>query len=550
MLSSKLHIKHFQLTSKAFWLYSPISILAFPVSLLVSNPGSSILVLTFTGIVITLGAYLIYMLLTNLLNLLRSENVILRLITLLIVSATTGAIRGILFFEAVKILNLAEPSNFTNRIYSSIFTTLFWLPLANYVINISDEFKYRYQSALRIFLQRNSLNSNISQNNLVQLGNLELNLKQSVEGYLGKSDSETFRKLSSTLVQQINEEIRPLSQRIWIQNLAQFPAVKYGQLLKDSIKLLDYSKTKFYLAISALALLSNFSLRSFTESIWRCATFLVAIFVIQKIYEIFIEQESIGSKNVLFLVSIGLVPVYLSEYLAIYAGYSGDWLATTLITPVAPAVIIILSLTRLAQKDRDDIVNMLEQSSNKNLSEPLSANNHEGSSLASYLHNTLQSELLALSKQLEDAAENNNPVKSAELLKKVSDLVNRSMVEDFEKYSKLPLQRLESVISSWNGILNIDVQIDEVHFQDDRRNGIIVQTIEEVATNVWRHDKASELQISAQKNGSNLKLIFQSNGKEKLKTTKGVGSAWLDQIAVTPWSIEKNSIGTLLIIEI
>jgi hypothetical protein len=123
-------------------------------------------------------------------------------------------------------------------------------------------------------------------------------------------------------------------------------------------------------------------------------------------------------------------------------------------------------------------------------------------------------------------------------------------IHDYKQFADSPLERLDVVIESWRGILDIHIEIPKEFLSENRKNSTIVQTIEEVATNISRYDIASELIVSAQAKGEGIILTFQSNGSGKLVKSKGSGTAWLNQIARSEWSIEKNRIGTILTIEI
>ena len=210
----------------------------------------------------------------------------------------------------------------------------------------------------------------------------------------------------------------------------------------------------------------------------------------------------------------------------------------------------VLALLNLAQLDRKMIIETLHNS--KQVSE-LTLKGEieiEGAHIASYLHNTLQSELLALSKQLEVAAEEQDPYRSAELLKKVTYRVNRSLADDYKLFSESPLERLKTVIESWKGILDITIDLPEDLMAENRKNSTLVQTIEEVATNISRYDVATKLHVSVKVKNSGMIITFQSNGSGKLVKSRGSGTTWLNRIALSEWSIEKNKTGTYLSIEI
>lgn len=547
-------LQNSRLSKQGFWLYSPISILGYPVSILVSDENAKPFLALLGGVLLTAFTYLAYLALLKLVSkfLLNPTT---QLNVFFSVSIITGVFRGVSFYLLVDILGQNQPSGLLNRVLSSTFTTLFWLSLSNYVISISKSFRYQYQGALHQYLLGTHGRSStvpLSVDNKEILDNLQARLSSSVEKYLLADDADSFRSLSGVLTQQINDQIRPLSKRIFIRNLSEFPMVRHQQLLKDALKNLEFSWLWFYFVITLLAAFSNLSIRTPAESFWRTLTFLLPLTLIHLTFHL-LKKNNPDSKPILsitFLITVGVLPVAISEYLVHLIGYSGNWLATFTISPVAPTVIYVLTLLKLAKQDRQVIINALEKSSLSPNSILKSEKSIERASIATYLHNTLQSELLALSRQLEIAANENNPQRSAELLEQVSSRVNRSIASDYELFTQSPLDRLGSVVESWRGILDISVDFPDSLRGSTRRNSIIVQAIEEVATNISRYDVAGKLWVSVAKKEQGLLITFQSDGQGKLIKSKGGGTAWLNQVAISEWSITKNEIGTLLTFEI
>lgn len=542
------------LSLQGFLLYSPISVLGFPVSVLIANENASLIITFFYGVLLTLITFLIYLLQILFINKFVSNYSIL-FILFISVPVVAGLFRGYLFFVMVETLDLVQPSNLTNRLISSTLTTLFWLTLANYVMAVSRKFLFQYQSALNQYLRQlknSNKSTSLSVQNASMLNSVQLNLSASVEAYIGKSDPASFRKLSAVLVQQINDQIRPLSRRIWIKELSQFPTIRFWQLLKDSIKSLSFSWRKFILLITGLSVLGNLAIRSTDETFWRTFSFLITISLIRVIYDRirFLPQIQKTLFNLILLLMFGLLPVLVSEYFVDSIGYSGNWSATLIISPVAPVLMLILTLLRLANQDRNMILEILRNSSIVLPEDNPADLEIESASVASYLHNSLQSELLALSKQLEEAAKNPDSSRSAELLQRVSSTVNRSITDDFVRFNESPKDRLQAVIDSWLGILEIQVNFSIDLLSNNEKASIIVQTIEEVATNVSRYDNATVLSVSAEFKQNSVVLNLQSNGIGKLKRSKGFGTAWFNQVALSQWKIIKNETGSLLIIEL
>jgi hypothetical protein len=550
MLRFKLQTfkENISLSIPAFILYSPISILSFPVTVLVVNPGASFLVLAASGLALTVVIFACYLPFIWIDSRISSDSYAFKFANFLITATVVGAIRGYFFYQTVDALDLNHPGDLLNRILASTATTVFWLCTANILINFSRAFRSRYEKSLKKFIERNlSIIPSLlpSAQSASELTILQEELSKSLTSRLEDGDAQNLREVAELLKSKINLQLRPLSRRIWLRSLNEYPRIRYGQMFKDSINFLDFSKPIFISAILFLALLSNLSIRALTESLLRTAIFLALVLVIMSLSKI-----RPFTNNYFYLATIGIVPVIGSEYTALLLGYSGSWAATLLITLVAPVLIIVLSLFNLSLRDHGLIIELLESYEIHKIPNTSKSFDVGERHLASFLHNSLQSELLAIAGQLEEAAVSNDREKSAEILQRVSSLINRSFIDDFQKFAESPLERLETVRKSWSGILEIEIDIPEAALAFSARNASLVQTIEEFAANSYRHGKAMQITVVAVENSIGLHLTLKSNGSKKVSTKRGLGSEWLDQIAIGSWKMQSNLTGTSLEITI
>ncbi|MEY3387640.1 MAG: hypothetical protein RI944_413 [Actinomycetota bacterium] len=543
--------KNSRLTSNGFLIYSPISILGFPVSVLIVNPKTNFLIAFLGGLLLTIVTYLFYLILILLMKRNKSSE-LLSLYLFFLIPTLTGTFRGIIFYNLIYIFELTQPSGLLNRITSSTLTTLFWLAFSNYIVNISRNFTLQYQSALHQYLlgrRKQFSNAQLSEENLAVLENLQNRLKVSVQNFLDKNDPSAFRSLSSVLIDQINDQIRPLSRRIFVRSFSELPVFKYKQLLKDSLQTLDFSWKTFFGIILILSLSSNLVTRGILETILRTSIFLIPLFLLLLVLNTFKSKNSIYL-NLILLIFLGVIPIFTSEYLIHVLGYGGSWIATAAIMPIVPVLIYVLSLQRLTQKDRDLVIEKLLESAEVNQNSLPGEFELESASIASYLHNSLQSELLALSRQLELAAEKMDPVTSSKLMERISNRVNRNLAEDFQLFADSSFNRLDAVIESWKGILDITIDFPNNLTRESKKFPILVQTIEEVSSNISRYDFATKLRVTAECHDDSILLTFQSDGKGKLVKSRGSGSIWLNRVAISEWTIEKNHKGTQISIEI
>ncbi len=540
--------RKFAISSLGFLLYSPISILAFPVTVLVANPRASYLVLLFFGLVLTFISYLFYLLFIAFYPRVSHFSEKIQAIYSISSSLITGGIRGALFHALVAFLQLEQSGSLLNRVLASSFTTLIWLTASNLMINFIRDFRVKYENALKKLLERSfkySKSSSLSSASKWELKNVQDGLVSTLSTLLGSTHSEDLQKIATSLTTQINLELRPLSKRIWVRSLGEYPIIRFRQMVYDSVKFLDFSHLWFVLIMSALALLNNVFIRGIQESLLRTISYLVVLQLV-----LLARSRTKFRNTTLFLFSIGLIPIVLGEFFANSVGYSGSWVASFLITPVAPAVIVALSLARLVQSDQDLVIDLLQTIQVQHKSATWGGEIVAERQLASFIHNSLQSEFVALAGQLSDAAKSGDSEKVDSIKSKVSELFDRSFLEDFNNFTRSPLSRLRHVQDSWRGILEIDISIPEIYLMDTDRNGLIVQTVEEFAANSFRHGKAKKIKVIGSEGVKGLKLSLWSNSFSSLSANRGFGSEWLDQISISDWSLESDTTGTLLTIEI
>jgi hypothetical protein len=543
----------FQLSTAGFLLFSPISILAYPVSLIVVNPKESAISMTLVGFLITAITYFSYLLITRALQTRSVSSIPLRISFFLLTVTITGAFRGFIFYEAGEILGLQQPSDLPKRIFASAFTTIFWLSSANFIINLTRVFRVKYQSTLNQYLtsQMQFAVQNLEKDSQdLELDDFQADLTESLSKLTTDAGGDTFREISERLIFHINDQLRPLSRRIWLRSLSEYPVINYKGLLIDSIRVLRYSKSAFLFIMAFLAILENSFLRGFGESFWRTISYLIVTLLIHILF----QKIDVGERGLrvvtLFLLAISAIPIYLSEFFVGLLGYQNNYLAASLITPVPAAVIIILSLLDLTQRDRSFLLELLERSGDSLLSHVAPGVDLTQRHLASYLHNSFQSELLALSGQMAAVAISGDKEETASVLQRVAAVASRSLSDDLSKLNERPLERLASVVSSWKNLLEIRIEISDSFMEAHLNKVVFVQTIEEIASNAFRHDKATSLWISAEQGEVGVRLLFQSDGKEPITKSKGMGDSWLNQVSLTPYSIEKNQIGTLISVEI
>ena len=111
--------------------------------------------------------------------------------------------------------------------------------------------------------------------------------------------------------------------------------------------------------------------------------------------------------------------------------------------------------------------------------------------------------------------------------------------------------RLKRIIESWEGIADIQLSLDHMVLKDPSRASLVVQLIQESIANAIRSGHANKIEITGAFAGEAIKIIVTDNGRAPIERSKrGVGSEWIDSIAVTEWTLERSNLGSVLTVEL
>ena len=93
--------------------------------------------------------------------------------------------------------------------------------------------------------------------------------------------------------------------------------------------------------------------------------------------------------------------------------------------------------------------------------------------------------------------------------------------------------------------------VPEIALEDQSRNILLVQIVEEAIANAVRHANANQIRISAEMlEDSRVRFSILNNGISGKEESLGLGSAWLDHHAPNSWSRKKLENGSELIFTI
>ena len=467
----------------------------------------------------------------------------------------TGICRGFVFYGIFELLDYEQPSSLTQRVLNSTLTTVIWLGLANIVVEVNRRYKRKFRAILSQLLVVNLRNSGSAQAGFAVIAHdlalLQTQLQDSYFSVKGASDdSESMRTAAKEIRVQIETALKPLSKRLWLDSMYEYPHLKFLRLIADAIWNLKYP---FFPTIAVLTLSTFVNLApasGATYSIGSGVSLLLSFCLLE-----FLRRRAVtnlpslkSSINLIFVSTIGIFTGFASATVLNLFDGGGSYFLALVLAPYISAIVIVGSAITLALSDRQEILSNLSKGA-KRLTENT---NHslQSSQAASYIHNSLQSELTALAQQFELVAANPNKRQSEIVLEKLNSLIRRSMGEDFSNFLESPESRLDRVLKSWDEIVTLKVNIDRLLFNEASRGVLFVQLVEESLANSVRKGNATEIAIDATFIGSRLEVQIKDNGQFNSENGTGLGTAWIERFAAGEWFITAVEGGTLLKVEL
>lgn len=543
---------NFKLSIKAFLFYIPTSVFAIPLIFWGAFPAAFV-ELVGVGLFVTVLTFCVYWFLLTI-----SESFInrSRLLIGILILLITGFSRGVITFVLFDKLGYQNPASLSGRISNSIWNILIWIGFGSIFIESKRRFTRSYRAALTQILVLKLRSNSMSQSGYGYIADQILQMQLRLKGALEQNTSSSGdlgveQAIADALRRELREELKPLSQQLWMKSAYDPPSLRFASVLKTSITQLNF---RFHLVACIYAgssVLNTIFLVGPSISIAYSSLIYLIFYIVNRTREKIIRKFDRQKEriNLLFVILVGFIVLVGSTFIFDLFGLINFYSAAVLIAPTLSALIVAASFIELAFSDRKTLIEILSRES-KIENENFLAKVNRGNA-ASFLHNSLQSELTALAMHLDAVTKNPDALQSRIVMEKVESFISRSRSEDFKNFLETPEIRFKRILDSWEGIAKIDVSLDERIYDDPARASLMVQLIQESVANAIRGGRANEISIAAQFYGDSFKITISDNGKAvALNRKRGIGSEWIDSIATTDWVLEETDTGRTLIVEI
>jgi signal transduction histidine kinase len=455
----------------------------------------------------------------------------------LLMIAAIGTLRGLFVQGVVSLLNLDDGLTPINgALTSTAFTVIYFVGISCFIELLNHKKKHFNQifSASAALLVKSSdqlMANSVEATYANAVASVKASVSQNIKGnaVTGLID---IKSASLEIQKQINEVLRPLSHRLWINSLGEIKFTNMSIIAKDAISDIQFNPRQLLIYQLVVGGIGITLIKGIATALYiSISALLVSCTLIFLFYKFKPRVKKYPlALGCAFLFSIGILPVYVP--IAIFAtaeqgfNFSGLVLSITL-----PGLIALSSTYRLISKDQDFAVSAATsigwQMANY---ETLSTQGNAQEELAKYFHNSLQSELFGIAKKLEslDASNEQNEVQS--LLSSFNVALDRGYQDTVPKETN-GVARIASLIESWKGICVISVTGIETLTANSPLAYQVSKLMGEMITNSIRYGKATQMEFSLTRTNAMFEILLTHDGEPPAVSEPGLGTLLISRHA-------------------
>ena len=162
---------------------------------------------------------------------------------------------------------------------------------------------------------------------------------------------------------------------------------------------------------------------------------------------------------------------------------------------------------------------------------------HVESEAASFLHNTVQSRLVAASLQLEQAAAEGDQERADGALQEVREVLELASTTAGFPLGPPPSERLSRLPQAWRGIATVTIEVPDT-LEPDVAWRPASEAVEECVTNAVRHGHATRVAVLCHQTPDAIEITIDDDGSGSWNSEgSGLGHHWMARVTGGQWSI-------------
>ena len=469
-----------------------------------------------------------------------------------------GFVRGLVIWLVQPLFGFEDQYTILVRAANSALFVFYIFQL----LAIIYEFNYGLQRKVSRILEKMALKKQqldlrdpiVHDNELVQLV-AKLQDKITLE-ISEKPISSGVNEIAKSIDNLVREHIRPLSKSKWKDGEVKWVKLGFFHVLRRTMTLSPIPIFEIYLLTLPLALVNqisryNFSTLVITQSIWL----VVLLFLVKFIKFLFpSHKDNFFRQNVALVFSACLIvaPVIYFTNGLIPADLinSQNTIFSHIYASLMIAIILCASTLLVSLNiDQEKALSFLENQLDRNeLTSHLESRvqSIRDSDYSKYLHNEVQSQLLACKLLLLKSAESDSQMFPPVVLTQIISRLEKIKQVPIREIALTPSERMKELVHSWRGIAEIHLELPE-RFDEIASNSVeICQLMEEAVINSIRHGQAKMVEISISfLDDQIIGVIFDDGVFVETKNGGGLGTILFDTFT-KHWEIKSEGEGTTL----
>jgi len=463
-----------------------------------------------------------------------------------LIALGTGLVRGgVMVFIGVP-WGLISPGTAWAQVINSGISAMVWLGLAGLVFAGRERYRRVYKSLLvqaATHPQSDSMHP-AAWATRETIENMRANVSARLDEAKGDPTPEALMNAADTIRTEIEENLRPLSHRLWFGAFDDYPHARLSQLLRDGVVTFNVPVLAIVTTWFIGGLIGGPMLFGLVRGVLAAIISSLVLAGLLIAFRAVAQRKSNLWLSMLCLVVAGVLPVVSADVALRFMGFTSNLTIETGLIVFLPLALIPMmamgSAIALANADRDAVIAVARRQVDHTYDSY--ANSIQAST---YLHNTVQSELTGLALQLRHAASSGDTQLSQDVVERAQAVIQRSFSEDLQFRKKDLATRAERIGQAWRGICDVHIDVTVTDSPDDRIY-LALQAVEELITNAVRQAQATQVFAAIQNEQSSISISARMNCQWQSTETLGMGSHFLTAVASGGIDVESDSGWTLV----
>jgi len=365
-----------------------------------------------------------------------------------------------------------------------------------------------------------------------------------ITNLLTERNHDTGGQYSKTIRQVIEQDLRPLSHKLWQIESRRWSKYSLGDNWRLALTKFPFAPVFSAMAYGATALMSQLRYSSMPEALVRS---LLAAFLVFTIFGI--ATRVFRNSNRFLILRFLFVPLIAAA--SIYTLSSEIFGRIDAYPPVETIATIWIWLLQLSlfgslyleiRSSRDHIRTALSLDSEQTLIDKkvrIALARFTNREFANLLHGQVQNQLLALALQLEAGLSDED-----EARRRVLDIMAVAHNQMSKTADPNVMSRLQELVEQWRAFAKISIDSDfEINQLPADKRRLVVQVVEESVTNAIRHGLANRVEVRLRRDGEKLRVSVQDNGLGPRTGKPGLGSELFEAASPNSWKISMRPEG-------